>query len=75
MSIKPTEIIRRVWQGEDGVYLEVCDWPDGPEFVCLRTNGEKNEEWFGRIEISMSPDYAAELGRALLACAKEKGAT
>jgi hypothetical protein len=65
-----TDIIRRI-QNEGGHTLDVRPWPDGPDFVCLMNSSDESAEWFGRIELSMEPEFARRLGRALIACADE----
>lgn len=67
-----TEVIRRVHT--DGHCIEVGEWPDAPDHLELRTSGEKNVEYFGRLNLAMTPDFAMQLGRALVAAATEKGA-
>ena len=64
-----TDVIRRVYI--DGYFLEVGPWPEVPGFVALQSTGVENEGYFGKTEISMSPDFAEQLGRALIAAAEE----
>jgi hypothetical protein len=72
VSKPETEIIRRVYN--DGHFIEVRDFPDAPDYLELRTDGE-NAGYFGPIALSMHPDFAMALGKALIASATEKGAT
>jgi hypothetical protein len=66
------EVVRRVWDQEDAVFIEVGEYADNPDYLCLRTAGVKSIEWFGSIDIGMSPAFAKALGEALLAAATEK---
>lgn len=66
-----TEPLWRVWT--EGRFLEVGDF-EVPDYVELRSVGEKNEEWFGRIRVSMTPEFAEQLGNALIAAANAKKA-
>lgn len=66
-----TEIIRRIHT--EMHYLEVGEWGDDPDRLELRTESAKNIEYFGAVNLVMSPDFAMQLGRALVAAATEKG--
>jgi hypothetical protein len=65
-----TEVVRKVYNDEDGVYLEVGPSPDNPSWVRIYAN-EKNQDWFGKIDVVMPAEFAAQLGEALIAAAKE----
>jgi hypothetical protein len=71
MSKPETEIIRRIYN--DGHFIEIRDFPDAPNYLELHTEGE-NADYFGPVAISMHPDFAMALGKALIASAAEKGA-
>lgn len=64
-----TEVVRRVWT--EGCFIEVGDY-EVPDLIELRTVGDKNVEWFGRLSVSMTPEFAEQLGRALMAAAFDK---
>ena len=64
------DIVRNVY-ADNRHYLTVCPWPDGPSTPCLMTDGEENNEYFGRIYLSLSVNVAKSLGKALIACAEE----
>lgn len=66
-----SETVRRVYVEGESTFLSVGPWPEAPEFLALYTEGDKNREWFGHIETSMTPAYARALGRALIAAADE----
>lgn len=67
-----TETIYRVHDEEEGVYLEIGDYPDNPKYLALSTDGAKNVEWYGPINISLTPEHAEKLGQALIAAAAAK---
>lgn len=61
------EVVRRVFDDQHGVCIEVGPWPDAPDVaIGIWTSGAKNIEWFGSLNVSMSPEYAECLGRALI---------
>ena len=64
------DIIRHVYS-EDSHYITVRPWPDSPDVVCLCTDTNNNEEYYGVVNITMSPKMATKLGEALIACANE----
>ena len=49
-----TDVIRQVYD-EAGNFLTIRPWADGPDSVCLQTVGKDNQEYFGKLEIAMSP--------------------
>lgn len=64
------DVIRRVIDHDEGAALTVGPWPEAPDVALgLWVEGDKNEEWFGKLNISMSPDFAEALGGALIAAA------
>ena len=64
-----TDVIRRIYDNNDGRYVEVG--PDGDGLgVEIRTTGE-NIEYFGKINLTLSAEMAKELGRALMLAADE----
>jgi hypothetical protein len=66
-----TDVIRRV-QNKEGKCLDVRPWPEGPSFVTLTNEGdEQSQEYFGALDITLEPEFARHLGRALIACADE----
>lgn len=67
MENKPVhvETVRRVYVEDEGRFLTVGPWCEVPGFLCLYTEGDKNHDWFGRQEISMTPAFARALARAL----------
>lgn len=73
MSNFSIEVIRRVYDDNEGVYLTVGPWPDEPSFLALYVEGTKNKEWYGDINMSLSDEQAYKLGKALLDAAVSRG--
>lgn len=46
--------------------LTVCPWPEVEGCVAIMAVGKAAAEFFGSIEISMSPAFARALAKALL---------
>lgn len=65
-----TDKIYRI-QNEEGRTLDVRPSPDGPDFVALMVVGEENEDWFGKLNLPMCPEFARQLGKALIECSKD----
>jgi hypothetical protein len=65
------EVLRRVHI--DQHFIEVGEWPDSPDCLELRTTGE-SIGYFGKLNLTLSPDAARQLGHALIDAAEEKGA-
>ena len=75
-SMKPAiDTVRRVYEEGGYAYLEVGGWPESPDHLALRTVTDKNKEWFGDLDISMTADFAEALGQALILAAKDKRAS
>jgi len=72
MSKTWIETTRRVGD-EDGGFIEIGTWPESPKmFLELRTvEGEKSRDYFGKMNLAMSPDLARGIGMALIAAADE----
>lgn len=45
--------------------LTVCPWPEVEGFVTIMAVGKAAEDFFGRIEVSMSSAFARALAKAL----------
>lgn len=65
-----TDIVRFVYN-EDGKFITVRPWEEGPTFVCIETQGDENTTWFGEFNVAMTPKFAEELGKALIECSRE----
>lgn len=72
MSKTPIEIVWRVWEEKEGVFLEVGEWSENPDCLCIRTTTPESVEWFGQWDMSMAPEFAKALGEALVAAALRK---
>lgn len=68
------ETLRRVHLPNEGVFLEIGDCPESPDVLELRTVRDDDKEWFGPLNLSMDPDFAIQLGSALLSAGHEKKA-
>jgi hypothetical protein len=67
-----TDIIRRVYIPNEGAAIEVGTHPDSAgDWLELRTTSKADIEYFGKCNITLTADLADELGRALIAAAKE----
>ncbi len=72
MNEPSTDVIRRVFDEGGRYFIEVGPWPDSPDCVELRTvEGKYSAEFFGPLNLSLTPKLAAELGRALIAASHD----
>jgi hypothetical protein len=58
------EMIQRL-HIKGGVFLEVGTFADAPSCVEVRTVGKENEDYFGKLSLTLEPELAVELARAL----------
>lgn len=65
------EHIFRVYDEDN--FIEIGDWPEAPDHLELRTHSH-SKDYFGPINLVMTPAHALALGKALVAAAEEKGA-
>lgn len=73
MTNSATEVIRRVWYKEEGVCLEIGDYAEAPTSLEVRTVDDDSKRWFGDLSLAISPEYAKQLGQALIDAAKDRG--
>ena len=66
------ETIRRVHLPGEGVFLELGDYPDAPEVLELRVPDAACQEWFGDLRLVLQPEFAIDLGQALISAGHEK---
>lgn len=66
-----TEIVRVVWDDEEGVALQVGPDSDSLGLVELRPKDEKAEEYWGKLRLTLHPKMAAALGQALINAAAD----
>jgi len=68
------EKVMRIWDDSEGVYLEVRQHPDFPDNgIEIHTDKvERNEDWFGKISLSLnSKEQALKLAQALIEMAEQ----
>jgi len=66
------ESVKRVWVDGEKSFLEIRPYPEAPQHSLeIATTNERSTEWFGKISLPMSPEYARALGEALIAAANE----
>lgn len=68
---KTTEIVRRIWDDEEGVCFEVRPDQDGLGFIELHTPDDKSREYYGTVRFAMDKDTARQVGVALIAAADD----
>ena len=66
------ETLRRVHLPGEDVFLEVGDFPDAPEVLEIRTVRKEDKEWFGDLQFTLQPEFAIDLGQALIAAGHAK---
>lgn len=66
------ETIRRIHLPEKKVFLELRDYPNAPEDLELRVSNEDCQEWFGNLKLVLQPEFAIDLGQALISAGHEK---
>jgi hypothetical protein len=73
MSAPSTDVIRRVFSEDGRSFVEVGPWADDvTAAIELRTlPGKDSAEYYGPVNIAMSREMAAELGRALIAASEQ----
>lgn len=60
------ETIIRLHEPMEYAYLEIGEDPDIPRIVQLRTPNKESVEYYGDINLSLSPEKARQLGAALI---------
>lgn len=70
-GVVSTDVIRRVWQDQEGVAIDVGPDADGLGLVWLRTCDDKAAEYYGKLDVTFEPEIARALGEALVAAADE----
>jgi hypothetical protein len=74
MNKSAIEVIRKVWNQEEGVCLVIGEYADAPTAIEIRTEDEASKQWFGELSLALEPEYAKKFGQALIDAAVEKGA-
>ena len=65
-----TEIIRRVYDDTEGVFIQIGPDPDCPDYLFISVPDVKSQEWFGNLRLTGSKEFMSELGKALLEASK-----
>lgn len=68
---KTTEILRRIWDDEEGVCFEVRPDQDGLGVIELHTTDDKSSEYYGQVRFTIDKDMARQIGAALIAAADD----
>jgi hypothetical protein len=59
-------------EGEKGERIEIRPLPDTPTTgIEIHTPDEKSKKWFGDFHLTLSPEQARQLGKALVEFADE----
>lgn len=66
-----TEIIRNVFDNDECVALTIGADPDGLDCVRLCTSSDAAKAYWGNIELTMPPEFARQIGMALIAAAED----
>lgn len=66
-----TEIVRRVYDDGEGVFVQVGPDGDGTGCVSIATTDKASREWFGEFSVSFRPEIARAIGHAMIAAADE----
>jgi hypothetical protein len=64
------DTIRHVFTS-DGHFLEVRPWPEAPGVLELRTTDPINEEYWGKVCVTLNREAALKLAEALRLCAED----
>ena len=59
------ETLYRVYIPSERVFLEIGDYPEAPEVLQIRTIRKEDKEWFGEMGLTLSPEFAIDLGNTL----------
>lgn len=61
-----TEVVRRIYENDEGVHIEVAPDSDGLECVVLRTVDEDSKNYYGEINLMLPKELARLVGQALI---------
>lgn len=65
--------ISRVYVGEEFAFIEIGDYPDVPKsHIEMRTTDKASQDWFGKFNVMMTPEYAIALGETLIKTGNDK---
>ena len=66
------ETIYRVHLPEEEVFLEVGDYTNAPEVLEVRSVRDVDIKWFGEVALVLQPNFAIQLGNALVSAGYNK---
>jgi len=66
-----TEVTRRVYDDKEGCCIEIGPDRDGLNMVLVHTPNQQRSEWFGKVEFTMTPEFARSFAAAVLAAADD----
>ena len=66
------ETIRRIHLPDEGVFMELGEYAEAPEVLELRTVRREDKAWFGDVNFTLQPEFAIDLGQALIAAGHAK---
>lgn len=65
------EVLRRVYDDNEGVFIEVSPDADNPDWLRIGPEGQKSKEYYGDFSLSITKQQARLLGLALIAACDE----
>jgi hypothetical protein len=65
------ETIRRVYDDDNGAFIEIGPDRDGLDLVEVRTTGKESEEYWGKVRLTLPKAFALKLAEAIRCCAEE----
>ena len=65
------ETIRRIYDNDDGVYIEIGPNADFGEVIEIRVTEEKSVEFYGAVRLNLTKSQARALAGCLQQAAKE----
>lgn len=66
-----TETVRRIFNDEDGVCIEVGPDRDSLDLVEIGIPEGESRKYYGDLRLALHPEQARQLAAALVACAVE----
>lgn len=67
------EVVRRVYDDNEGVAIEVGRNADNPNWMDIGTGHDKKaEEYYGKVLLSLPKEQAQLLAKAILDCANDE---
>ena len=66
-----TEVVRNIYNDDNGAFVSVSPAPDEGCGVQLRTIDKRSQEWYGTFNFSLPSNLAREVAKAILKAADE----